>query len=87
MSNEMAAMREITVEEVAQKVRKQAKFLERDLRASLNNSRYKGGQAYIGQLEEMKAQTMLAIRALEDARMRCGKILQYADNGISIYDK
>ena len=84
----MEKTREITVEEIAVKVREQAKFLERDLRLSLKNSRYLGGeQAYPGQHEEMKEQTMLAVRALEDARMRCGKILQYADDGVSIFDK
>ena len=86
MSNQMEA-REITVEEIAEKVRKQAKFLERDLRISLENSRYRGEQAYNGQHKEMEEQTMLAVRALEDARMRCGKILQYADDGVSIFDK
>ena len=84
----MSNQREITVEEFAEKVREQAKFLERDLRLSLKNSRYLGEeQAYPGQHKEMEEQTMLAVRALEDARMRCGKILQYADDGVSIFDK
>lgn len=43
--------------------------------------------AYKGQHGEMIAQSMLAVRALEEARMRLGKVLQYAGDGISIYDK
>jgi len=40
-----------------------------------------------GQHGEMIAHSMLAVRAIEDARMRLGKVLQYASDGISIYDK
>ena len=29
----------------------------------------------------------LAVRHIEDARMRLGKVLQYAGVGVSIYDK
>lgn len=36
---------------------------------------------------EMMAHSMLSIRHLEDARMRLGKVMQYADGGVSIYDK
>lgn len=42
---------------------------------------------YDGQAIEMHEQAMLAVRALEDARMRLGKVCQYATGGISIYDK
>jgi len=87
MSNQMQAMRELSVEEIVEKVREQTKFLEKDLIISLKTSRYKGEQAYAGQHAKMEVQTILAIRALEDARMRCGKILQYAGDGESIYDK
>jgi hypothetical protein len=40
-----------------------------------------------GQHGEMIAQSMLAVRALEEARMRLGKVLQYAGVGVSIFDK
>lgn len=43
--------------------------------------------AYKGQHGEMIAQSMLAVRAIEEARMRLGKVLQYAGDGVSIYDK
>lgn len=36
---------------------------------------------------EMIANTMLAYRHLEDARMRLGKVIQAYDGGVSIYDK
>lgn len=42
---------------------------------------------YVGQHSEMMANIMLAYRHLEDARMRVGKILQAADDGVSILDK
>jgi hypothetical protein len=38
-------------------------------------------------LGECQEQAMLAVRAIEDARMRLGKVLQHADGGVSIYDK
>jgi hypothetical protein len=44
-------------------------------------------ETYPGQHSEMKAQLMLAVRLLEDARMRFGKVLQYAGDGVSIFDK
>jgi len=36
---------------------------------------------------EMMANTRLAYRHLEDARMRIGKIIQAYDGGTSVYDK
>lgn len=36
---------------------------------------------------EMIAHATLALRHAEDARMRLGKVIQYADGGTSIYDK
>lgn len=36
---------------------------------------------------EAAAQAMLAVRHLEDARMRLGKVIQYSGDGVSIYDK
>jgi len=44
-------------------------------------------EKYAGQHGEMKANIMLAYRHLEDARMRVGKILQAAGDGVSILDK
>jgi hypothetical protein len=36
---------------------------------------------------ECIAHAMIALRSVEDARMRIGKVIQYADGGESIYDK
>lgn len=36
---------------------------------------------------ECIAQAMLALRHVEDARMRVGKVIQYATGGVSVYDK
>ena len=36
---------------------------------------------------ECIAHAMIALRAVEDARMRLGKVIQYADGGESVYDK
>ena len=48
---------------------------------------FDGEQAYSYQHSEMKANIMLAYRHLEDARMRIGKVLQAAGDGVSILDK
>ena len=42
--------------------------------------------AGLGVPGEVIAQSMLAVRHLEDARMRLGKVLQYSGDGVSIYD-
>jgi hypothetical protein len=36
---------------------------------------------------EVAANAVLAIRHIEDARMRLGKVLQYLGDGVSCYDK
>lgn len=43
--------------------------------------------AFPGQASEMLGQITLAFRHLEDARMRVGKVIQYAGDGVSVYDK
>ena len=53
----------------------------------LNHTDLNGEQAYPGQHDEMEANIMLTYRHLEDARMRVGKILQAAGDGVSILDK
>lgn len=51
------------------------------------NKRFTEDEDYVGQHGEMRANIMLAFRHLEDARMRVGKILQAAGDGVSILDK
>jgi hypothetical protein len=36
---------------------------------------------------ECIAQAMIALRAVEEARMRVGKVIQYAAGGVSSFDK
>ncbi len=58
--------------------RASALVLEKDLRAVVANGHVKG---------EAAAQAMLAVRHLEDARMRMGKVIQYAvGGGVSCWD-
>lgn len=47
---------------------------------------YEFVQNFPGQHLEMKANTMLAYRHLEDVRMRFGKVIQQIQGGTSIYD-
>ncbi len=57
------------------------------VKSLMGHNHFDGLQNYCGQHSEMKANTMLAYRHLEDARMRIGKVLQAADDGVSILDK
>jgi hypothetical protein len=42
---------------------------------------------FAGDKAEMIAQITLAYRAIEDARMRFGKVVQYYDGGTSVYPR
>jgi hypothetical protein len=75
------------IETLAKTLRDELKTIEKRVRALLDDPVYKGEQAFAGQHGEMKAQTMLAVRHIEDARMRLGKVCQYAGDGVSILDK
>ena len=74
-------------EEPADELRADLKKIEDRTRLMMEHGVYDGEQAFPGQHGEMKAQTMLAVRHIEDARMRLGKVCQYADDGVSILDK
>ena len=80
-------MEEMTVKEMADELRADLKGIEDRVRLMMNHGVYQGEQAFENQHGEMKAQTMLAVRHIEDARMRLGKVCQYADDGVSILDK
>ena len=75
------------LEPTCHQLREWLKTVEDNLRGLMKNQRFDGEQAFEGQHGEMKANIMLAVRHVEDARMRCGKVLQYADDGVSILDK
>ena len=69
------------------RLRKEIKEQGETVHSLLQHSDFKGEQTYSGQHGEMKANIMLTYRHLEVARMRVGKILQAADDGVSILDK
>lgn len=79
---------EESIADVCARVRSILKDCEGDMRRLQEHSDLGNDeQAYAGQHCEMSAQMELAVRACEDARMRCGKVLQYAADGVSIYDR
>jgi len=75
------------LEQKCEYLRKQAKEMEKTARSLMEDARFKQEQSYPNQHSEMKAHIMLAVRHLEDARMRFGKVIQYAGDGISCFDK
>ena len=75
------------IEECCDKLRKDILGLAKAVKSLMQHSDFKDEQAYPGQHGEMKANIMLTYRHLEDARMRVGKILQAAGDGVSILDK
>ncbi len=75
------------LEDRCNSVRAQLKEIDERVRGMMKDARFTGEQSFNGQHAEMKANIMLAVRHIEDARMRVGKILQYADDGVSILDK
>lgn len=77
----------VQIDVVAKQLRTDLKKIEMGIRQMMDHPVYKGEQSYPGQHSEMKAQTMLSVRACEDSRLRLGKVCQYADDGVSIFDK
>ena len=75
------------IEDECECVRIALKNQEIQTRNLMEHQIFKGEQAYSGQHGEMKANIMLVVRHLEDARMRLGKVIQYAGDGVSIYDR
>lgn len=68
-------------------LREQIKVVGTTVLALKAHSDFAGNEGYVGQHGEMIANIMLTYRHLEDARMRVGKILQAAGDGVSILDK
>ena len=75
------------IEQVCDNLRVSLKGLGVNVKGLMNHSRFDRTSNYEGQHSEMRANIMLAYRHLEDARMRVGKILQAAGDGVSILDK
>ena len=76
-----------TWEECCNDLRAECKATEKKVRELMNADTFRNEQAFAGQHGEMKANVMLAVRHLEDARMRLGKAIQYSGDGVSCFDK
>ena len=61
--------------------------LDQNVLDLMSHDCYELSEEHRGQHSEMRANTMLAYRHLEDARMRLGKVMQQIQGGTSIYDK
>lgn len=72
---------------ICDRMREEIKETSLVVHVLMDHSDFKNEQARLGQHAEMKANIMLTYRHLEDARMRIGKILQAAGDGVSILDK
>ncbi len=81
------AGREMTFEEICADLRTDINRNGVRLLELKAHKRFTSEEGYVGQQGEMIANVMLAYRHLEDARMRVGKILQAAGDGVSILDK
>ena len=77
-----------TVKEICDELRVDIRNLGTRILELRRHNDFSGSpEDYVGQQSEMRANIMLAYRCLENARMRVGKILQAADDGVSILDK
>ena len=75
------------LEELCKRLRDDLKKIEMQARSILDHSDLKAENTFGNQRGEQKGQAMLAVRHIEDARMRLGKVIQYNGTGVSCYDK
>lgn len=89
MEEQGQTLTEPTLQELAERGREAIKPNEMLVRSMAINSIFSGDQeAWHGQHEELQTHIDLAIRNLEDARMRLGKVLQYLnEDTTSVFDK
>ena len=66
-----------TWEECCNDMRAECKAIEKKAREMMNADTFRNEQAFVGQHAEMKANIMLAVRHLEDARMRLGVAIRF----------
>ncbi len=78
---------EASVKDYCDALRAQIKVAELSARQLKEHSTFRLADNFPGQHGEMLAQIMLAVRHLEDARMRLGKVVQYSQDGFSIFDR
>jgi hypothetical protein len=76
-----------TLKSICGRLRAELLEIEKTTRGIKEHPDMQGEQTFIGQHSEMIAQSMLAVRHIEDARMRLGKVLQYGRDGVSIFDR
>lgn len=93
IENTQTELQKCTFEEVINKLRKEIQetafkieYYQSDLETEQDDLKDDDSDSYNGR-KEMIANTELAYRHLEDARMRLGKALQAKNGGTSIYDK
>ena len=79
--------RVVPVKEVCDDLRADIKALGTRMLELQCHSGFESAEDYVGQQKEMRINIDLAYRHLEDARMRVGKALQAADDGVSNFDK
>ena len=92
MESEQHIGREMSIDDTANMIRTMCHDMEKTARGLVRNRDINPMMSTVtnerlAQLGEVKAQIMLGVRHLEDARMRFGKVLQYLGDGVSIYDK
>jgi hypothetical protein len=87
LSQNVFADPEATLRAQASEMREDLRQIEVQTRRLRDLEAFKMPDKFLGQHGEMIAQSMLAVRAIEEARMRLGKVLQYAGDGVSIYEK
>jgi len=75
-----------SLESIASDMREALKKLEEWSRAYTKNIKWLPSEDFWDK-SECIAQSILAMRHIEDARMRYGKVIQYLNDWVSIYDK
>ena len=88
-----ANCREMTIEEFSSQIRQDIETIKRSIVVLSNNSEFNYVDKQLSEVNiprsrhaNMKANITLAFRALEDARMRLGKVMQAYQGGVSIFD-
>lgn len=61
--------------------------LEKKVRSLMDDPVFGTQELSPGTFSEMRANIMLAVRHMEDARMRIGKVIQASDGGVSCYNR
>lgn len=79
--------RQMTLKEWCHQVRGQIEALKVGVKKMRDHPDRKNEQTRPWQNHDIGANIELALRHLEDARMRLGKVIQEMGDGVSVYDK